>query len=436
MSMLDKIDWQSILSVYDTNRFGRIEFAELKFMIKDLMNLRDDQTDNTIHDAEKFIREAVPDLLDRSDIGTIELTNMFRLESFKSSGLLKGLLLLSERCSKLDAKESEIIPSQDFTNDTPLDAMNSANSANSNNSSDEKDMSGDGIKCPSEENMHEEGVLESNGGPIMGRTPSIDEALLMVETESALRAIVAKGLSEAEGVHDVVTSERMPDRDPADFSLLCEACIEPFSDRELYGAELPCQKLCECKVSYCLQCLRHSARVQITDNNIPTCPGRQKDSNLRCSDPLDSTLLSLLFRNVCPLCGCKSGVPDNELVSVQCALNHNFCAKCLRDKTLEQMKATRRPPQCPRSSECRFTFDESAMRAALGECTLPNSVSRVINTILVITGNDHPSLEDDMLDWHNLSVQMRQESHPLSKACPEPNCVGMVLCHYFFVICH
>lgn len=197
-------------------------------------------------------------------------------------------------------------------------------------------------------------TLHNSSGELR-RLTSIEQACLQMERDNALRDVVG----------DIDTEDKHQDPDPAMESAVefttCEMCTDDFNVREVYGAGLPCEKRCPCTVRSCLQCIRRGARVQIQAGRHPTCPGRRSIKE-PCPNHLDSTLLALLYKNECSMCGIR----DVAFVQSGCGLEHKFCASCLREKTLTQLQTMRRVPKCPRFSECRYVFDEIAMRNALG----------------------------------------------------------------------
>jgi hypothetical protein len=234
---------------------------------------------------------------------------------------------------------------------------------------------------------------------MLQRHPSIEEALIVAEKESALRLAVSKGISGSGLESDSARENNL------DLKMECETCIEEFPAEMIYGGLLPCQKSCSCNIRMCILCLRSSIRVQVQDNVKPTCPGRLSD-NERCTEALDSTLVSLLFKSECPLCSAKFDSSKVQAVNVGCALNHSFCKPCLQSKANDQMSnGQMKVPSCPRYSECKFLYDEAALRA-------------------IFEGSS--DIDQKLIRWHNIKVQSAQDQHPLYKHCPAPDCKGFL----------
>ena len=127
----------------------------------------------------------------------------------------------------------------------------------------------------------------------------------------------------------------------------------------------------------------------------------------RCTDIINPTLINLLFKTECVLCGTKFHPCNSsmELISVGCAFNHSFCKACLSMHANHQLLQEGISPRCPRYAECRFVYDENAFRVSLTDCL---------------------DMGSKLLQWHNILLQTAEGAHPMSKACPSPDCKGFV----------
>ena len=185
----------------------------------------------------------------------------------------------------------------------------------------------------------------------------------------------------------------------------CLICFDYAPDQFLYGLSPYFQKNCKCNTQTCVPCLRADARFKIRAGLRPACPGRLDDSRI-CPRFLDQNLLALLFRKECPLCDSQIDEILNPILTSGCALNHNFCRNCLKDNILSYMRSHHRLPQCPRAGECHFVYDEDAIRDIFSDMT--------------------DTIEDLLIDWHNLRLHLIQDEHPLLKNCVTPNCSGFL----------
>jgi len=140
---------------------------------------------------------------------------------------------------------------------------------------------------------------------------------------------------------------------------------------------------------------------QLHKGKVPLCPGRESIEK-KCPQKISRSLLALLFRNHCCLCDTKYSALS-PAITVDCALEHSFCASCLHHD-VTTMLSFGQHAKCPRAAECRYTYEESDVRLALGK--------------------GDPQLEDRVLDWYDIRSGRVQEKHPGMKHCPVPNCTG------------
>lgn len=77
----------------------------------------------------------------------------------------------------------------------------------------------------------------------------------------------------------------------------------------------------------------------------------------RCTDAINPTLVTLLFKSECALCGVKTlrnRGSISELISVGCALDHSFCQSCLNAHASYQLIEEGTGPRCPRYAGTKF----------------------------------------------------------------------------------
>ena len=199
----------------------------------------------------------------------------------------------------------------------------------------------------------------------------------------------------------------------------CDTCWEECDPRLTYS----CRKT---TAATCFACLRSDMCSLIQQHAAPLCPAR-------CGDVLPATQLPfsrLVGETMCPFCYAPPQNPDTGeggfrracRVEIPCALRHKFCAECARGSAISALagKHGGALPQCLRSAECKYSFDESSLRQLLEKTegtSLPEEDSL-----------EETKTTDDWMDaWHDMSLALAQNMHPLTKACNRPDCQGFVM---------
>jgi hypothetical protein len=206
---------------------------------------------------------------------------------------------------------------------------------------------------------------------------------------------------------------------------VCSVCFDEVPTAEMWGSGcMP--KQCDCSLMVCLACLTMSSRADIQNGIKPICPQMLSLSPpRRCAVPLDPSLLAQLLKDQCPLCDVTvhatslpvpcGEVQDDEmtpLMDVGCALEtfHKFCTTCLRLHVTEALNQSHTMPRCLRSAECKFTLDETAIRA-------------ILLTNKTLSEQD----VDDMVErWQEIRLETLEGTWRGNKKCPTPDCTGFL----------
>ena len=163
----------------------------------------------------------------------------------------------------------------------------------------------------------------------------------------------------------------------------------------------------------------HGNKHFTCSGKVPMCPGRESVQK-KCPQKISRSLLALLFRNHCCLCDTKyttttsslSSSSSSPAITVECALEHTFCAPCLYQDITTTLRLGQHA-KCPRAAECRYTYEESDVRVALTGMGDPTQHQQII--------------EDRVMDWYDIRSGRVMEKHPGMKHCPVANCPGEMM---------
>ena len=349
------VDWKHLFSKYDVDNNGLIDMAEFTFLIKDAMSLRDNNT-VSLEDATATTRVMLSSMPNQF----IDGMTVKELQQCVESGLFDAsqldVSLLITLCHGISHEDRSSMP-------LPLH------------------------KC----------------------TSSSAEEL-------STRPLVSSALKKSSFGAQYSTKTQPAHSEEAQLDNIHEKCIicfDMFPRTKLWGTGV-FYKRCQCDIIVCLSCLRDSAIAQIADAQRPTCPHMLSvHPPMRCTVPLDPSLVAQLLKGKCSLCVISSqgsselhrcGDPDTtgpesgeggetrRLVSSSCSLDayHKFCVPCLSHyicKALTNCGTRGCLPKCPRSAECRSDLTEGAVRR-----------------VLSAAGKDADECEEWLEKWHLLRL--------------------------------
>lgn len=204
----------------------------------------------------------------------------------------------------------------------------------------------------------------------------------------------------------------------------CEICYTSFPLSQLWGdLNNSLHKSCKCQILICVSCLCTSAKSQIKQQLIPTCPNMitlNNGSLRRCESILDSSLISSMFKEICPLCDNKNIVMNiddditsiynnNKIININCNYDiyHIFCIECLQNYALTALNQSNYVPKCPRYAECKSELCEKDIRN--------------------IFENKDDKIEEYCEKWYQLKLKSLINSFQGNKKCPSKACSGYLI---------